>query len=244
MGDNNRMRPEETWDAFWKSYSFGKEYDCLSVDIFKQLLKAGGTFKDKNVLECGSGTGKISALIAQDKGNAYLLDYSPRAIELSKQFFNVQNLHGNFSEASMFAIPYADETFDMVWNSGVLEHFSEEKQREALLEMKRVCKRGGLIILINPFAYAYIYRLGKYCAEKTGKWLYGDEFPVKTLQKMTDTTSLALVSEYSFGFYSQLNFLQYVPLCSVFKRIIPLCVSEKLGQSIFNGYLLMSVFVK
>lgn len=238
------MRPEETWTAYWAHAAPGADFDASSWEIFKHLRAAAVTFDGKKVLECGSGTGKISALIARDGGDAHLLDYAPRAIELSRQFFDAQKLKGSFAQASIFSMPFGDGSCDVVWNAGVLEHFPFEKQCEALREMKRVCTDEGLVIVINPFSRAYMYRLGKWFAEQRGMWPYGEEFPVGTVKHMADAAGMSLVREYSFGFHLQLNFLRYVPAGSAVLRIMARLLSESAGQTLANGYLLMSVLQK
>lgn len=238
------MKPEETWNAYWEHAAPGPGFDVSSTEIFKHLRAAAGSVAGKRLLECGSGTGKISALIARDNGTVELLDYAPRAIALSKQFFDAQQLHGGFTEGSIFSLPFDDGSFDVVWNAGVLEHFPYAKQCEALREMKRVCKDGGLVITINPFSRGYIYRVGKWWAERRGTWPYGDEFPVTTFKHRADAAGLQMVREYSFGFHLQLNFLQYIPAGSTAQRIIAKLVSESVGHTFANGYLLMSVLQK
>ncbi|KKS06202.1 MAG: Methyltransferase type 11 [Parcubacteria group bacterium GW2011_GWB1_41_4] len=47
-------------------------------------------------------------------------------------------------------IPYADNTFDAVYSSHVLEHFSREKGGFLIKEIFRVLKPGGLVRLVLP----------------------------------------------------------------------------------------------
>lgn len=67
------------------------------------------------------------------------------------------------------ALPYADETFDLVYSMGTVEHFDETTQ--ALAEIRRVLKRGGRAIIgvpnrhdpfLRPLLVAVLYRLGLY----------------------------------------------------------------------------------
>jgi ubiquinone/menaquinone biosynthesis C-methylase UbiE len=239
------LKPEKVWDLYWKeTYSYKGDYDVLTIGIFRQIKSILHSLSDKKFLECGSGTGKISALIAKHNGKVFLMDYSKKALEISRDFFKREKLDGVFEEGNIFNIPYQENEFDVVWSSGVLEHFSDTQQTQILAEMSRVCKKSGLLILFNPFAKAYIYRLGKYFAEKRGKWPFGDEFPVKSMKKQAEKLDITLINEYSFGFNTQLNFLPYVPLGGYIKRLFKFILSERLGSFIFNGYLLATVFKK
>jgi len=47
-------------------------------------------------------------------------------------------------------IPYPDDTFDVVYHSHVLEHFSQHDARNLLLECHRVLRQGGIIRVVVP----------------------------------------------------------------------------------------------
>ena len=109
-------------------------------------------------------------------------------------------------------LPLLSETFDLVWNSGVLEHFRYEHQVEALAEMGRICKRGGKVIIIVPHYWAPLYRLGKWYADRKGTFEFGYEGPMKTLAyHLKPEMSLRLHKEYTLGFLTQAHFLTYIP---------------------------------
>ena len=56
-----------------------------------------------------------------------------------------------FRKADLFQLPFPDNHFDLVFENGVIEHF--KNYPEALLEMKRVVKKGGKIIVVFPNIY-------------------------------------------------------------------------------------------
>ena len=88
--------------------------------------------QEKRVLEVGAGSGLL-----QDVVDDYTaLDVAPSA----RRFF-----HKPFIQASATAMPFDDETFDVVWTVWVLEHVSQPEQ--ALSEIRRVTKNGGLLYL-------------------------------------------------------------------------------------------------
>lgn len=76
-------------------------------------------------------------------------------------------LHAAVSDVR--ALPYGDETFDLIYSMGTVEHFDETAQ--AIAEIRRVLKRGGRAIIgvpnrhdpfLRPLFVAAIYRLGLY----------------------------------------------------------------------------------
>src|SRR3984885_3818416 len=88
---------------------------------------------DKRVLDVGAGTGYLQDLVTNYVG----LDISPTA----RRYF-----HKPFVEASATDMPFRDGEFDGLWSIWVLEHVPDPEQ--ALLEMRRVVKDGGLLYLL------------------------------------------------------------------------------------------------
>jgi len=93
---------------------------------------ATGNLKDKKVLEVGAGSGLLQDAVADYTG----LDISPTA----RRFF-----HKPFVEASATEMPFPDNSFDGLWTIWVLEHIPNPEK--ALLEMRRVVKPGGYILM-------------------------------------------------------------------------------------------------
>jgi SAM-dependent methyltransferase len=87
---------------------------------------------DKRILEVGSGTGYLQDVVADYIG----LDISPTAA----RFY-----HKPFVEGSATDLPFHDGYFDALWSIYVLEHVPTPEQ--ALTEMRRVVKDGGLLYL-------------------------------------------------------------------------------------------------
>ena len=88
--------------------------------------------KDKKVLEVGAGSGQLQDIVA---------DYTALEISRSARRF----FHKPFVEASATNMPFPDNTFDAIWSFRVLEHIPNPER--ALLEMRRVVKPGGYILL-------------------------------------------------------------------------------------------------
>ena len=87
---------------------------------------------NSRVLEVGAGRGLLQDVVDQYVG----LDISSEA----ERFF-----HKPFFEASATDIPFRDNEFDAIWTIAVLEHVPRPEQ--ALREMRRVLKDGGILYL-------------------------------------------------------------------------------------------------
>ncbi len=234
---------EETWDRIWGKEKI-PEWDSLSQLILEVLKKEIGSPKNKKILEAGSGSGRISLRLAQEGAKVTLLDASPHAIKLSKKIFKKAKVPAKFLQASIFDMPFANESFDIVWNAGVLEHYNEREQQKILKEMLRICRKDGLIITLNPYRWAIFYRIGKWCLERSGKWTAGYERPIRSLKKMVDETRAKLTHEYSVGFLEQFTFLLANPKLKRFERRFLLIRDKCWKLNYLPGYLLVTILRK
>src|ERR1700742_2892060 len=97
-------------------------------------------------LDVGSGSGTISVSFAKllPDGHVTGVDLNsnilPRARAVA-EMAGVQNIE--FQQGSVYKLPFADETFDVTFCHQVLVHIGTP--RDALREMLRVTKRGGVV---------------------------------------------------------------------------------------------------
>lgn len=101
---------------------------------------------DMQVLDCGCGPGGISVTLASfvPQGRVVGIDVEESQLEIGRREAQQRGI-GNveFQHASVYALPFADETFDAVLAHAVLYHLAEPMQ--ALRELWRILKPGGVI---------------------------------------------------------------------------------------------------
>ena len=104
--------------------------------------------KGTNVLDAGCGNGWLS-VCAWEKGfNVYSLDVGESEMREISFLLRSGNADVGLTRASLLSLPYVDSFFDSIMCVSVLEHVSEVEQ--ALLEMKRVLKKDGRLIIVVP----------------------------------------------------------------------------------------------
>jgi hypothetical protein len=59
----------------------------------------------------------------------------------------------------------------------VVEHFRGGYRQGIVDAHARAAKKGGRVLIIAPNMKCPPYRIGKFLAEKTGTWIYGNEYP-------------------------------------------------------------------
>lgn len=239
--DEDNVR--STFDRFWTDQTGLGEIDDTGEDILRLLEQEFPRIRGASFLEVGSGSGRISLVLARRGGQITLLDNSETAINISKALFARHGLDATFVLASAFGMPLPDNSFDVVWNAGVLEHFLFEDQVRMLQEMLRVLKPDGTLVTFNPSHDGRIYRLGKYLRERTGQWPFGREIPIKTLQPHANRLHAQLLHEFNASFDQQ--FILFLrpgnPAKNFFRRRPAL---NNWMTEHFGGYLKVSVLRK
>ncbi|GAC77542.1 SAM-dependent methyltransferases [Moesziomyces antarcticus T-34] len=112
---------------------------------------------DAKILDVGCGPGTITTSLAGyvPEGSIVGTDYSEDVVAQAQKRLErlrdesnseAQRLAADrcrFEVASVFELPFADESFDVVYCHQMLLHLP--KPVDALKEMRRVCKRGGIV---------------------------------------------------------------------------------------------------
>ncbi len=103
-------------------------------------------FRGKKLLEIGCGLG--TDLINFARGGAIVsgIDLTERSIELVKERFAAEGREVDARAGDAEHLPFADETFDVVYSFGVLHHTPDIDA--AIAEIHRVLKPGGRIIIM------------------------------------------------------------------------------------------------
>lgn len=245
---------KKVWEEHWDHLGFSiPDRETNSYHVFRELKRFLPSLNDLKILEAGSGTGNTSLELWRCGAKVTLLDITRQALEIGREGFAKGGGKTHFIQGSVFSIPAKEESYDIVFNSGLLEHFESDLQGKALLEMVRVCKSGGWVISMNGYAKSVFYRLGKFALEKTGRWTYGKETPVESLAPFAQGR-LEFVGEHDFGLNGILiegfKLIKMEPATKFLRRIyfaVPEPVTkavDRLLSAVFGGYIIMSVFKK
>ncbi len=119
-------------------YHFEKLHHLLRLVPFE-------AFKGRRVLEVGCGTGVDLARFARGGAIVTGVDLTLSAIELARANFSQQGLAGEFHVADGERLPFADDTFDLVYAHGVVQYTPDPAR--LVSELRRVLKPGGEAIV-------------------------------------------------------------------------------------------------
>jgi ubiquinone/menaquinone biosynthesis C-methylase UbiE len=238
--DPDEQQVSRTFDEFWKTQHDLSDMEDVGEDILGILLDRFPFPEGLRLVEVGSGSGRISLALALKGAEVTLVDTSDAALALSRSMFGKKRCSGQFVQASAFQLPFTGGTFDVAWNTGLIEHFLFDDQARILSEMLRVLKPGGTLITFNPSHRGRIYRIGKFILEHTNRWPYGREIPIRTLQAHCERIGARLEAEWDTCFDIQFYYFgKYgLPAQRWLRRHKSL---NRRLSSWFGGYLKVSV---
>jgi len=248
------MAANDRWDHIWdekRRATSGRLGSILAKDIIHRtvvgiLRQEVPEARGKRILEEGSGTGLVSLDLAGRGATVFLLDKSPEALSFSRGGFAGTGVDHLATQASIIHLPFADESFDIAWSGGVIEHFHRQEQIEILKEMLRVTRPEGRIVVIAPSAEARIYGKAKAHADSRKAWQPGYEMPISSLRAIVEAARGELVGEYRVGLLAELHFLKYYfgrfkPLRFAWAGLVEILSRILAPLNRRPGYLLVSV---
>jgi SAM-dependent methyltransferase len=157
---NPPVDEKERVRRFWEAASCGEEAYALgdspqaryeaqadsrySLEPYVRSFARFDEGRGRDVLEIGVGMGADHLEWAKSGPHSLTgIDLTPRAVEHTRARFGLHsNLLSNLHVADAEQLPFADESFDLVYSYGVLHHSPDTPR--AVQEVKRVLRPGGV----------------------------------------------------------------------------------------------------
>ncbi len=195
-----RTSDKQHWETFWKKKPVKEFYDNSGriLEAVRRIWDSDLT--GKRVLEVGAGTARDSFDLAALGAEVYTLDYAPASLEIISEL----NKHSKSKTIPVggdaFHLPFEDNSFDLVFHQGLIEHFREEEG--ILAENARVLRPGGYVIVDVPQRW-HIYTIIKHSLIALNKWFAGweKEFSLRQLEKKLHKYGLEPVDFYAEWMY-------------------------------------------
>ena len=226
-----------------------KVFQMTSLNLFAQ--KAYSCFRkwisisDERILEAGCGTGRFCIKIAEDNPSSTVvgLDLSRNAIKLSSEGARIRGLKNiHFIEGDIFNIPFPDNTFDVVFSEGVVEHFHNFE--DAVKEKIRVTKIEGKIIMALPNWYCFPHTIYKKLVGDNYEYGYEKSFKHKELVDLYNKFGLKDIELSGFHPAHSINRLSkfLVPLGYFIDKIF-VVPGDKLTKNSISKYFGMEIVI-
>lgn len=135
--------------SYWRSVEFRYVWNQLLGSDYRRLFDLGSPKE----LSCFLAVRAGLEVVATD-----ILD---SAIEVSEQYAAAQGISGTGPGKVLSqiqdgrALTYADASFDAAFSVSVIEHIPDRGDSEAIAELVRIVKPGGLIVVTVPYDTTY-----------------------------------------------------------------------------------------
>ncbi len=191
----------ENWETFWRDKEDVGQVYSNADRIARNMLRLGD-LRGLKVLEIGAGTGRDSIPLLAHGARVYQLDYAENSLRILKRLADEDHLPVTIIGGDTFSLPFRDETFDVVFHQGLLEHFRHLQAQALLKENIRVLKRGGYLLVDVPQRY-HLYTLVKHLLMAVDGWFAGWErsFSVGELKALLQSLGLTPVQAYGEWMY-------------------------------------------
>ncbi len=147
----DRLTDVHYWEEQWwkkrqpQKLRLYRDFDYETVQL---LRREAGSGKSR-VLEVGAGGSRLLPFLAAKFGHRVSgVDFSPSGCLLLRANMALAGASGDVVCEDMFHSSLAPERFDLVFSSGLIEHF--EDTRAAIAQHLRLVRPGGRLALIVP----------------------------------------------------------------------------------------------
>ena len=135
------------------------EYVINGTDVQERLFDILPPGENKTTLELGCGSGKFSLGYALKGTDSWMVDIDPEVLEYARRLRNALNALKKFplpttikggSIFAMHLLKLPKEGFDLVFNEGFVDHFTDQEIRQKCVdEMARVSKNFVVVMGAN-----------------------------------------------------------------------------------------------
>ena len=192
--ESKKKQVSEMFDNIANSYDFLNHSLSLGMDnVWRKIAIKKLTNNPKIILDIATGTGDFAVSAAK------YTDAKITGIDISQGMLNVgiekirkKNLNNRISLqlADSESLPFNDNTFDAITAGFGVRNF--ENLNKGLLEMKRVLKKDGIVVILEPstpkyFPLKQFYKLYFHHVLPTiGAWISKDKSAYSYLPESVD----------------------------------------------------------
>jgi ubiquinone/menaquinone biosynthesis C-methylase UbiE len=227
-----RESRKANWETFWEEKKDASDVYWNNNRVLRNLRHVID-IRGKKILEIGAGTGRDSFPLIENGADVYQLDYAENSLKILRQIAEQRNLHPHIVGGDAFALPFEENTFDVVFHQGLLEHFSRARAEKLLRENIRVLKPGGLLLVDVPQRY-HLYTIVKHILIAANKWFAGWErsFSLLELRRLMNSMDMTIVRTYGEWMYPSFFYRTLREMSKIVGVQLPLYphISESLSK--------------
>ncbi len=161
---SNRIVAETSWDPVWEGLFRSREWgrypnEHLMRFVARNFYSAPNRSQVR-LLDLGCGQGPNTWYMAREGFSVSAIDGSPSAVAHARERLQGEDLRADLRVGDYLNLPWKDALFDAVVDIASLYANRAENFKQALQEVRRVLKPGGLIFSISFSKNTWGYGLG------------------------------------------------------------------------------------
>jgi ubiquinone/menaquinone biosynthesis C-methylase UbiE len=152
----------------------------------------------QSAIEIGCEAGISLMLLNKSLSQSAFLDYDHTILEKVEIVCSDLKFKGTKCVCedmfTMNSIP--NESYDLAYNSGVIEHYTKDIREKAIKSYTRITKKGGYVIVAYPNHHTFPYRLSYLIGRMLGKkvWPWPKEYKFYDLKDEMKAAGLNYIS--------------------------------------------------
>jgi SAM-dependent methyltransferase len=147
-----------TWDELFAQEKFRWKNPHEQVVALAPLLRERGA---RRVLDLGCGAGRHTVYLAREGFQLWATDISENGLAHARDWLARENLAAELRPSDISKIPFPDGFFDAVISTYVIYHKTVAGMRQAVAEIHRVLKQGGLALISLQSGRGWRYGQGQ-----------------------------------------------------------------------------------
>ena len=136
-----------------RSWIYAKTIGRSEFHIHETAIEMAGIKTGEKILEVATGPGLVLNQLARKAGNdtdIFGVDLSDNMLALTRKNLIKNGFHKiDLQRADCRNLPFADATFDLLYNGFMLDIIPENEMDSVLKEFHRVLKPSGRLVLVN-----------------------------------------------------------------------------------------------
>lgn len=211
LSSDKKAEAQATWGSSPAGTTFAMGVEPGTKEFFDQVLQKRSNYEQPwlfevvpfasfgglRVLEVGSGAGYDAYTFCRCGASYTGLDLTPENIERATRHLGYYGFAPELVRGDGEQLPFADESFDVVYSNGVLHHTPD--MEAALCEVARVLRPGGgfWVLVYNRHSIFHVATLFLFTYLLTGRWRHESMADIRSEIEYTTSEGRPLVNVYS-----------------------------------------------